>query len=405
VKNKKLVLFVESLPTGKKNHFFESELDFLSNKFEEIIIIPLYYSEHIIKENNIIKVLKIDYFVPVNRAKVFSNNFVLIAKIFSYEFFKSRHRLKYCSELFKNLNVLLIHIGNTSNMKIKLNHYFKGDYLLYTYWFKQHTFSLLLLREMYKSPIKIISRVHGCDWDEERTDYFPFRYWQYSKIDKIIPISEYVKKYIVKNFKISPEKLYVSRLGVSQTDRISPIDSKQLHIVSCSGIIPLKRVAFIAEVIKKISIPVKWTHFGNGENKSDVEKIIESYDSIHQGVLMGHIPNSNYIDFMANNPVSFFMNWSISEGIPVSIMETISLGIPIIAPNVGGMTEIVNDITGFLISNTEISSSELALVIENINSKKDIYTVEKRKIIKKFAEENFSDEVNYTAFSNTIVNF
>lgn len=49
------------------------------------------------------------------------------------------------------------------------------------------------------------------------------------------------------------------------------------------------------------------------------------------------------------NDFDLFVNMSLSEGIPVSIMEAISFGIPIIATNVGGNAEIVNDETGVLI--------------------------------------------------------
>lgn len=40
---------------------------------------------------------------------------------------------------------------------------------------------------------------------------------------------------------------------------------------------------------------------------------------------------------------------SDSEGIPVSIMEAMSFGIPVIARNVGGMSEIVNEENGLLL--------------------------------------------------------
>lgn len=406
MKSKKLLLFVESLPTENKNCFFESELPFLEKKFDEIVIIPLYFNnDHIIRETSVIKVLRLDYFVSYNRLKIFLSNFRLILRVFCNEFLKSKHRLKYCTHFFKNLNVLLMHIANAEYMKVKLQKYLTSDYLMYTYWFMQHTFSLLLLRTMYPFNFKIISRVHGKDWDEERLDYFPFRYWQYSQIDKIIPISECAKDYIITNFKIESNKFFVSKLGVHQGDKLSPVDADQLHIVSCSGLIPLKRVAFIAEVVSKISIPVKWTHFGDGKERKNVEDVIKSFKSDQNGILMGHVPNETYINFISNNPVSLFINWSTSEGIPVSVMETIGLGIPVIAPNVGGVSEIVNSITGFLIKDTNSTVNDIASLIEKLHQQKDIYNAEKRLQIKEFAHTAFSDEVNYSNFSNTISAF
>ena len=400
---KKIVLFVEYLPTVNKNTFFESELSFLAEKFNEVIVIPLYYDNaHIINETSVIKVVKFDYFTPVNRFKILIKNFKLILNIFLYEIFKSKHRIKYITNFIKNLNVLLIHIGNSENMYIRLRKIFNKEYLFYTYWFKQHTFSLLLLKEKYKFSELILSRVHGCDWDENRLDYFPFRYWQYSKIDRIIPITSYASDYIINNFNIESLKVVVSRLGIFQNQVLSPINSNVLNIVSCSGIIPLKQVSFIADIIKNIKIPVKWIHFGVGTEKAKVDGIISTFEPYQQGILKGHVSNKEFINFLTSDPVSLFINWSTSEGIPVSIMEAISAGIPVIAPNVGGMKEIVNEITGFLIVDLKTSARQLAEFISNKHLSGELYDSEKNKKIKKFASENFSDKANYRNFTDTI---
>ncbi|WP_241380179.1 glycosyltransferase, partial [Escherichia coli] len=46
---------------------------------------------------------------------------------------------------------------------------------------------------------------------------------------------------------------------------------------------------------------------------------------------------------------SVFVNLSSSEGLPVSMMEVASLGIPIIATGVGGVGEIVSSDNGHLL--------------------------------------------------------
>ena len=402
----KLLLFVEYLPTKNKNSFFETELNILATQFHEIVIIPLYYnSEHIIKETKNLRVEKFDYFVPTNRFKVLCKHIGLIIKIYIFELLNSKHRFKYVSQFFKNLNLLLIHIGNSENMNSRLNHYFSGDYKLYTYWFKQHTFSLLLLRDIVKFKAPILSRVHGADWDEERIDYFPFRYWQYHNIDLIVPISKNAKEYIAKNFNINSAKFFVSYLGIPQNGLLAPINKSALHIVSCSGIIPLKQVDSIAKIIKMIKMPVTWTHFGDGQDRLIVQKIIDSFESYQTGIMKGHIANQDFVNFLSNNPVSVFVNWSTSEGIPVSIMEVISVGIPVIAPNVGGVNEIVNSITGYLIDSSEVNSSELAELIENEHRNGNFYNLKKRQSIVNFASKNFSDASNYNTFSRYIAAF
>ncbi|NJK95527.1 MAG: glycosyltransferase [Bacteroidales bacterium] len=53
-----------------------------------------------------------------------------------------------------------------------------------------------------------------------------------------------------------------------------------------------------------------------------------------------------------------FLNTSLSEGVPVSVMEALSFGLPVIATDVGGTGELINDEVGMLI-NPEISPALL----------------------------------------------
>lgn len=64
---------------------------------------------------------------------------------------------------------------------------------------------------------------------------------------------------------------------------------------------------------------------------------------------MGNVPNELFIQFLKNNAISFFINVSTREGIPVSMMEAISCSIPLIGTDVCGVPEIVTRDTGFLI--------------------------------------------------------
>ncbi len=58
---------------------------------------------------------------------------------------------------------------------------------------------------------------------------------------------------------------------------------------------------------------------------------------------MGYGSIDDLMLFFKENSVDLFINASITEGTPVSIMEAISCGIPIIATDVGGNPEIVSE--------------------------------------------------------------
>ena len=101
---------------------------------------------------------------------------------------------------------------------------------------------------------------------------------------------------------------------------------------------------------------------------------------------LGKLEKEKVMNFYLTNHVDLFLNTSISEGIPVSIMEAISFGIPILATNVGGTKEIVNNTTGFLID-AEFKPENIAEIIDNrLNG---LLTTEKKnpKVIADLVEE------------------
>ena len=77
--------------------------------------------------------------------------------------------------------------------------------------------------------------------------------------------------------------------------------------------------------------------------------------------------NEEVMEYYKNNLVDLFVNMSESEGLPVSMMEAMSFGVPVIAPDVGGIKEIVDENSGWLLS-CENCSAEFVEVINTLNS-------------------------------------
>ena len=119
---------------------------------------------------------------------------------------------------------------------------------------------------------------------------------------------------------------------------------------------------------------------------------------------LGALSNNNVLKFYAESNIDIFINVSSTEGLPVSIMEAQSFGIPSIATDVGGTREIViNNLTGQLVS-ADLTCSQLADVIYqwiNISSEKESET---RINCRKFWLDNFNSNKNYLDFSQQILN-
>jgi glycosyltransferase involved in cell wall biosynthesis len=158
------------------------------------------------------------------------------------------------------------------------------------------------------------------------------------------------KEYIVKSYRVPHKKVRVSRLGTADhglgaTNR----ESESIHLVSCSRVIPLKRVELIARTINLLDERFIWTHIGDGQSHEIVQKYINDHHLQDRTNLLGWIPSDQVSNVYKQFAFDFFIHVSETEGIPVSIMEAMSFGLPVLATDVGGIHELVDDTNGCLI--------------------------------------------------------
>ncbi len=91
----------------------------------------------------------------------------------------------------------------------------------------------------------------------------------------------------------------------------------------------------------------------------DIEKIENKIELLGLTESVKMIGFTNDVVRYLNN-VDFYVNSSYSEAMPVSVIEALSLGKPVIASNVGGLPEIINDESnGILVDFENISEAAL----------------------------------------------
>lgn len=300
----------------------------------------------------------------------------------------------------------------------KYNDYIKNNFkckskntIFYSYWLSAGAYALSKLKKQgYIS--KAISRAHGGDAFLDR-GYNPFRREIYEYLDQIYFVSEKALLQFKDKISLPPHSnkadLYLSYLGTVNNSKVFNLVCKKneyLTVLSCSNIIPLKRLDLIVDALSNIeSYNIRWIHFGNGAYKDVIFELVKTKLSLLNNIevdFKGHVNNEEILDFYEKHHVDLFINVSDYEGIPVSIMEAMSYGIPVIARNVGGNSEIVeNGHNGILLPKhttaDEISQSILTLIKlpqDRIN--------EYRKNAFETWEYKFKAETNYKAFAKNI---
>jgi glycosyltransferase involved in cell wall biosynthesis len=259
---------------------------------------------------------------------------------------------------------------------------------------------------------KVISRSHGGDLFEERGSLgkILFRNFQFKYLDQVYSVSKTGENYLKDKYTFFSNKISTSYLG-SQDYGFNDIFNKYepFVLVSCAKVRNIKRIHKIAEMLQYIDFPITWVHLGdenlNAKNDSTIPVYLENKIKLSsknnvQFIAKGLMDNDSIIKFYQNNTIHLFISLSEAEGVPVSMMEAISFGIPVLSTDVGGCKEIVTDKTGILI-HLETEMHDIAKIITEFkDSEKN--TQEFRKGVRHFWEENFDAEKNYDLFLKII---
>ncbi len=244
--------------------------------------------------------------------------------------------------------------------------------IVYSFWHTAPLFGAIRNKKSLGNPV-IVSRAHGYDLYHFRVPegYQPFKQYCDQHIDRVYLISQAGYDYYMSNYSVSdPPKCSLRYLG-ADNDRVSPYEySSVLRIYSCSNLIDIKRVDMIIEAIALISGPVEWIHFGGGCLEADLRALAsQKLDHLPDCnyTFTGAVPNNELRSYVASHPFDCFVTASSTEGLPVTIIEAFSFGIPAVATDAGGIKEIVTTETGILLP-VDITPQQLADAVMQIKS-------------------------------------
>lgn len=282
--------------------------------------------------------------------------------------------------------------------------------IVYSYWNDTQAYAAVVARDAGAAR-RAITRAHGIDLYQERRayDYMPLKRQFVGAFDRVFALSTEAQQYLQRTYDAPPSKIDIVPLGVPLTEALSrPSPEGSVHVVSVSFCLPVKRMDRIIEAMRLFAlahpdVKATWTHIGVGPLLDEMRQLAEDRLGGLRNVqyaFMGELPNDAVKKYYLNTPVDIFINTSESEAIPVSIMEAMSTGVLAIAPDVGGISNLVSDRVGVLLSSRpshqEIADAIAALVIRQ--ERKQLRANARRAV-----EERFNAAKNYPSFIESVL--
>lgn len=273
------------------------------------------------------------------------------------------------SKLRVLLSYWLIMRASLANREVMEHIIARADqgYLFYFYWGDKSVLILPFLKSFMAAqgrrvPLAVM-RLHGSDAIEEAKGILPFREQIYGAVDYAVPVSGMIESYIKCRYAVQPRNICTFRLGSPEGGRTLSWErgpAGELHIASCSNVVPLKRVEYIADAVALLAERLHneggigdvkslcWTHIGDGPQRVALEQHIKSRiaaagfpANLCRVEFKGAMPHREVLEYYRKNHIDLFIHASRSEGGPVVIMEAASFAIPVISTKVGAVDEMI----------------------------------------------------------------
>ncbi|MGB7600480.1 MAG: glycosyltransferase [Candidatus Sulfotelmatobacter sp.] len=172
-----------------------------------------------------------------------------------------------------------------------------------------------------------------------------------------LTISHYNRCYILDHFPaIDPHKVIVSRLGVDTlpaakpSRRVVPTPSNSFRLLAVGRLHAVKGHAFLLRACSRLrdaGLDFNCAIAGEGPERQRLESLIRSYRLQGHVILLGHVVREEMEALYRDAEVVVLT--SLSEGIPLVLMEAMARGRIVLAPAITGIPELViPGKTGFL---------------------------------------------------------
>lgn len=260
----------------------------------------------------------------------------------------------------------------------------------------------------------IVYTVHGFDSVRIKNRKFLFiEKIMQKECGAIIPVSFYDEKNLIKekitsNIVCIPNGIDKNELNIVTNDEIKQkiINSKNkgnFNVISIARISKQKKFEMflkVAEKLEKENITFFWIGTPTDpEEEIKYNNLIKNNKIPSNVYLLGEVQNAGaYIQF-----ANLFVLFSNYEGLPITIIEALASGKPVIASYVGGISELIdNGENGFLINSTEEAVDRILFVSQNNSLLQEMGKSSYKKFVNNYTVEKMYK--SYMEIYNKLLN-
>lgn len=176
----------------------------------------------------------------------------------------------------------------------------------------------------------------------------------------VVAVSRDIMQVLIRRDALAPEAVGLIYNGIDCSPdmrvQTSAAGGDVVHIGTVGRMMPVKDFPLFLKVaaeLQRHAMPVRFSMLGDGPMKKELAQLVQALglSESFQFVAPRPDPLSYY------QSLDIYLNTSIHEGLPLSLLEAMACGKPVVAPAVGGIPEILCDgEQGFLVTDRDVSS-------------------------------------------------
>lgn len=221
-----------------------------------------------------------------------------------------------------------------------------------------------------------------------------------------VTVSQFNRRFILENYpEIDTAKIRVHLVGID-IDKWTPAERRDHNsvplILSVGRLHRVKNHTFLIQACRKLkstNTKFQCAIAGEGDERARLEALIEQLNLQRDIVLLGQVSRENLPSLYARADVVVLT--SLSEGIPVALMEAMAMKKIVLAPAITGIPELISDgETGFLYSPGYME--EFVIKLERLLRAPGA-TDHVRQMARSKIEREFNAAVNLRGFADDVI--
>jgi glycosyltransferase involved in cell wall biosynthesis len=214
------------------------------------------------------------------------------------------------------------------------------------------------------------------------------------RFDKVVGVSNNIRDHFRRDCGIQVGRLAVVNNGIDLPSNFTSYAQKDQFVVGSAGrLFPVKDYSLMIEVARCVAQTAPATKFmlaGEGPQRSNLEGELRGQSLENLFSLLGHLEDIPAF----YGRLDVYINTSVHEGVPMSILEAMAHGLPVVAPDVGGIGEIIeNGVDGFLVAGRNPEDfADPILKLQDAKLRRRIGEAAREKIRRSFSAQSMAEQ-------------